>query len=237
MAEVLGAFTRALWDADLEKCEEYLRRHPARQRQGIVPDLQIGTSLYELKGIRRSDYHSHSSCNGAQVTGVEKREMKIPIEIQKQAVDLDEKMFGVAAPAVGPWQRQLNELGGVEPKPLAASVRGELGPGFEQLLGQLAEEGANEAAKRYLIPNRVVAKGVQLRLLRQRVVMAAQKAQADGCAKKNRLHYALPGWNAAVERRDAQDELHSATHARAWAGGDFGADHGLAFDGVGRSAH
>jgi hypothetical protein len=31
-------------------------------------------------------------------------------------VDLDGKMFGVAAPAVGPWQRQqLNELGGVKP--------------------------------------------------------------------------------------------------------------------------
>jgi hypothetical protein len=42
MAEVFGAFTRALWGADLEKCEEYLRRHPGRQRQGIVPDLQIG---------------------------------------------------------------------------------------------------------------------------------------------------------------------------------------------------
>jgi hypothetical protein len=35
------------------------------------------------------------------VTGVEKREIKTPIEIQKQAVDLDEKAFGVAAPAVG----------------------------------------------------------------------------------------------------------------------------------------
>jgi hypothetical protein len=34
----------------------------------------------------------------------------------------------------------------------------------------------DEAAKRYLIPSRVVAKGVQLRVLRQRVVMAAQKA-------------------------------------------------------------
>jgi hypothetical protein len=34
---------------------------------------------------------------------------------------------------------------------------------FEQLLDQLAEEGADEAARRYLIPNRVVAKGVQLR--------------------------------------------------------------------------
>jgi hypothetical protein len=44
------------------------------------------------------------------------------------------------------------ELGGV--KPLAFGQYGELGPGFEQLLDQLAEEGADEAAKRYLIPNR-----------------------------------------------------------------------------------
>jgi hypothetical protein len=39
------------------------------------------------------------------LTGVEKRETKIPMEIQKQAVDLDEEMFGVASPVVGPWQR------------------------------------------------------------------------------------------------------------------------------------
>jgi hypothetical protein len=38
-------------------------------------------------------------------------------------------------------------------------------------------------------------------------------------------------------RRDAQDELHSAAQARAWADGDFDADHGFAFDGVGRPAH
>jgi hypothetical protein len=118
------------------------------------------------------------------VTEVEKREIKILIEIQKQAVDLDEEMFGVAGctggGAVAVWQRQLNELGGV--KPLAFGQYGELGPGFEQLLDQLAEGGAGEAAKRYLIyliPNRAVAKGVQLRVLRQRVVMTAQKAQAD----------------------------------------------------------
>jgi hypothetical protein len=140
------------------------------------------------------------------VTGVEKREIKTPVGIQKQAVDLDEKVLGVAAPAVGPWQWQLNELGGV--KPLAFGQYGELGPGFEQLLDQLAEGGADEAAKRHPIPNRVVAKGVQLRLLRQRVVMTAQKAQAD--VLLHRLRYALPGWDAAAERRDAQDELHSA---------------------------
>jgi hypothetical protein len=46
---------------------------------------------------------------------------------------------------------------------------------------------------------------VQLRLLRQRVV-TAQKAQAN--VLLNRLHYALPGWDAAAERRDAQGEFH-----------------------------
>ena len=41
----------------------------------------------------------------------------------------------------------------------------------------------------------------------------------------------------AAERRDAQGEFHSAAQARAWADGDFDADHGLASDGVGRPAH
>jgi hypothetical protein len=40
---------------------------------------------------------------------------------------------------------------------------------------------------------------------------------------------------AEAERRDAQDEFHSAAQARAaLADGDFDADHGLAFDGAGR---
>jgi hypothetical protein len=90
------------------------------------------------------------------------------------------------------------------------------------------------SAKRYLVPNCEQGSAAP-RLLRKRVVMAAQKAQAD--VLLHRLHYALPGWYAAAERRDAQDEFHSAAQARAWAGGDFDADHGLAFDGVGRPAN
>jgi hypothetical protein len=65
--------------------------------------------------------------------------------------------------------------------------------------------------------------------------MTAQKAQAD--VLLHHLHCALPGWDAAAERRDAQDEFHIAAQARAWADGDFDADHGFAFDGVGRPAH
>jgi hypothetical protein len=45
-------------------------------------------------------------------------------------------------------------------------------------------------------------------------------------------HYALPGWGAAAERRDAQDALHSAAQARAWADGSFDVDHGFGLDGV-----
>jgi hypothetical protein len=48
------------------------------------------------------------------VTRVEKREIKIPMEIQKQAVDLDEKMFGVAGCTGGgavPWQRSSSWAG------------------------------------------------------------------------------------------------------------------------------
>jgi hypothetical protein len=59
-------------------------------------------------------------------------------------VDLDEKVFEVAAPAVGRGSGSSTSwaLGGV--KPLAFGQYGELGPGFEQLLDQLAEEGTDE---------------------------------------------------------------------------------------------
>jgi hypothetical protein len=147
--DVFGAFTRALWGADLlDKREEYLRRHPVapgRQRQGIVPDLQIGT-LYELKGMR-SD-RSHSNYNGTQVTGVEKRGIKIPMEIQKQASGLWIWTRSCSGWLHRRWGRgsgsSTSWAAGV--KPLAFGQYEELGPGFEQLLDQLAEEGADEAA-------------------------------------------------------------------------------------------
>jgi hypothetical protein len=44
------------------------------------------------------------------------------------------------------------------------------------------------------------------------------KAQADVLLHRLR-YYALPGWDAAAERRDAQDDFHSAAQARAWTDG------------------
>jgi hypothetical protein len=51
MAEVLGAFTRALRDANLEKREEYLRRHPGRQRQ-VAVDCARSASILSCMCMR-----------------------------------------------------------------------------------------------------------------------------------------------------------------------------------------
>jgi hypothetical protein len=53
---------------------------------------------------------------------------------------------------------------------------------------------------------------VQLRLLRQRVVMAAQNAQAD--VLLHRLHYALPGAGGTPRRRGATRKTSSTTQPR-----------------------
>jgi hypothetical protein len=121
--------------------------------------------------------------------------------------------FHVVAPAVGPWQQRLNELGGV--KLLVFGQYGEIRPGLEELLVTIAEAGAGEAAERYLINHHLAAKSIQLRLVWQWVVMAVQKAQAGVLI--NRLRYALPGWDGAEGRRDAQEDFYESAQAREFA--------------------
>ena len=64
----------------------------------------------------------------------------------RQAIKLDERVFGVVAPAVGPWQRRLLELGGV--RSLAFGQYGEWGAGFEELVRDIAEVGQEKAPRR-----------------------------------------------------------------------------------------
>jgi hypothetical protein len=76
--------------------------------------------------------------------------------------------FGVAV-GQGPWQRRLEEIGGI--KPLAFGQFGEvLGPGLEGegLLAGVAKRGVDEMADWYLIENREAAIGVQIFHMRQR---------------------------------------------------------------------
>jgi hypothetical protein len=69
------------------------------------------------------------------------------------------------------------------------------------------------------------------------VVSDGSPKGTGGCAPPSPSLRATGVWDAAAERHDAQDEFHSAAHARAWADGDFDADHSLGLvEGVGCSA-
>jgi hypothetical protein len=63
----------------------------------------------------------------------------------EKAAKLDRDTFGVAV-GQGPWQRRLEEIGGI--KPLAFGQFGEMGPGLEALLASMAKRGADERLTR-----------------------------------------------------------------------------------------
>ena len=236
-AEVYGLFTRDLRQAEWVRLEAY-RNDRRREQQGIVPDLKVCLNperICELKGICSDS--THTNYNGAEVTGVAKRELTIPVEVVRQAVKLDERVFGVVAPAVGPWQRRLLELGGV--RPLAFGQYGEWGAGFEELVRDIAEVGQEEAADRYMLASREAAVGIQRRCIRQRITCAVLRAQAD--VLLGRMKYALPGWAQAEARREGQAEAHCAAQAQAEdsggvRGGRWDGDDGGVGDGGGDDA-
>ena len=71
----------------------YDRNDRRREQQGIVPDLKVCLNperICELKGIRSDS--THTNYNGAEVTGVAKRELTIPVEVVRQAIKLDERV-------------------------------------------------------------------------------------------------------------------------------------------------
>ena len=115
-----------------------LRHRRRTSLPNSLPSAPASCRICELKGIRSDS--THTNYNGAEVTGVAKRELTIPVEVVRQAIKLDERVFGVVAPAVGPWQRRLLELGGV--RPLAFGQYGEWGAGFEELVRAALLRGA-----------------------------------------------------------------------------------------------
>ena len=219
VVEVFGTFTRAFREADLRRADSSLGTR-ARDKHGIVPDLQLGVPFYDVKGIRSDS--THSNYNGAAVTGVAKKEAKWRVEVVQQAAKLDAECFGVQPPAVGPWQRALQSAGGV--RPLVFGQYGEFGEGLEKLLDELAVLGAPQAAERYLLESSVAAVGVQKRLLRQWLVCCVAQAQAD--VLLSRLHYCLPGGGAAEQRRRRAErgEWQEAARARGLAWDERGTD-------------
>ena len=137
-----------------------------------------------------------------------------------------EFFFHVQGPAAGPFQRRLQEIGGV--KPLVFGQFGELSDGLEVLLDDIAARGADQAAARYLLREGPGAVAVQKRLLRQRVACCVARAQAGVLLQ--RLKFALPGGASAEGRRRGEAEQEArqrAEQARAFSGerhseeGDF----------------
>ena len=130
---------------------------------------------------------------------MEKRAAKWLVELQNKAVRLDREVFGVQQPALGPFQRRLQEIGGIEP--LVFGQYGELSESFEGLIDTLAVKGCDQAADHYLLDVGPGAASVQKRLLRQRVNCCVARAQAGVLLR--RLKFALPGWAQAETRRKA----------------------------------
>ena len=130
----------------------------------------------------------HSNYNGAAVTGVEKRAAAWLVELREKVVRLDLKVFGVQQPAVGPFQRRLQEIGSITP--LVFGQYGELSASFEALIDTLAIKGCDQAADRYLLDVGPGAASVQKRLLRQHFfpdVVDAQKQARHAAALLGRL--------------------------------------------------
>jgi hypothetical protein len=82
--------------------------YSVREKQGLVPDLQLDDSHYELKGIRVD-----SSRSTGFSTGVARKELSIAnlVVVVEKAPKLDRDTFGVAV-GQGPWQRRLEEIRG-----------------------------------------------------------------------------------------------------------------------------
>jgi hypothetical protein len=71
--EVYGVFTRALREADRRRMDAY----SVRKKQGLVPDLQLDDSHYELKGIRvgssRTNYNGGVRSTGFSTGSISHR--------------------------------------------------------------------------------------------------------------------------------------------------------------------
>ena len=162
----------------------------------------------ELKGIRSDG--CHRNYNGAAVTGVEKRAAKWLVELRNKVVRLDGKVFGVQQPALGPFQRRLQEIGGIAP--LVFGQYGELSSSFESLIDTLAVKGCNASSGSLPVGRRAgCCLPVQKRLLRQRVNCCVARAQAG--VLLSRLKFALPGWAQAEGRRAAEQRARFAQRA------------------------
>jgi hypothetical protein len=118
--------------------------HSVREKQGLVPDLQIDDPHYARSRTSVSPAPTPtttvgSAAPGALHRGVAKKQLNIVKLVMEKAAWLGRDTFGVDG-AHGPWQQRLAEIGGT--KPLAFGQFGEqMGPSLEALLAGVAKWG------------------------------------------------------------------------------------------------
>ena len=126
------------------------------------------------------------------------------------AVEVEVFGAGVQQPALGPFQRRLQEVGGIAP--LVFGQYGELSSSFESPIDTLAVKGCDQAADHYLLDVGPGAASVQQKRLlgsgRPRVNCCVARAQAG--VLLSRLKFALPGWAQAEGRRTAEQRARFA---------------------------
>ena len=101
------------------------------------------------------------------------------MELRNKVVRLDERVFGVQQPAVGPFQRRLQETGGITP--LVFGQYGELSASFEALIDTLAIKGCDRESRKFCSGPCLVAAELSTAL------EAITGSQPGACREPNKL--------------------------------------------------
>ena len=177
-------------------------------RQGTVPDflLRVGgtSALFDLKtiGLNKSRYLNPQPAHADTPAGyaVERRAQQVPAGYIHKARVVDVKYNGTAPGQVGPMEAALASYGGVSP--LVAGHFNEISRGFDKLLGDAAELGAQQLQNALYTKSATQARAVLLWQLRRKMAAAICRANIN-CLQDLMAHLGTSGANARSHARKA----------------------------------
>ena len=188
-----------------------LDRETVRKRQGLVPDFMFYEEnearlalpcLLELKTLHYgTSTYSHSLEN--RCSAVSRRAGAIPTEYVDKAKNVDTQYCGTPSGQHGPVLQKLLSFGRV--RGLVFGVWGEASRDVEQLLGQLARQGAKQKWRQMGCIGEEQAVGCLAWLLRRRWGLTAVRE----CARLKLERLAFVGRGAAAASRRRQAGIHA----------------------------
>jgi hypothetical protein len=216
-AEVFGMFASEL----PATARDQMGRWTLRKRQGMVPDIVIGTPapdggpprehLYELK-TPHCGSSTYTMRAATRCRAVEARAEAIPEEYHRKARTLDRTFAGTSAPTVGPVERKLQSYG-----PIRGLVFGHYGES-SQAVATLLEIAATHGAARHWqttgAADAHAATGVFHWLLQRRWGLTALRSNAR--LVLNRLEHLGSGAPQATARRQVARAAAADAHRAAY---------------------